>query len=83
MCGATCERVAVDLEGAQVARVYPDHAGPRVGRPLTSSTVWHSTTGVKPSDCARSTSETSASWSSAATTSSARSAPCARASQSW
>ena len=49
----------------------------------TSSSSCASTSGVRPIDSARSISETRAGWSRAATISSARSAPCARASHSW
>ena len=84
MCGSDVrEDAALDLEGAQVAGVDADDLGPASTARATSSMVWHSTSGVRPSDLARSTRETSAFWSRAATMSSARSAPCTRASQSW
>jgi hypothetical protein len=81
--GDALEGGAVDLEGLEVARVDADDPGARVDGALDLVLVCTSTSGVSPMDSARSMRETSASCSRAATMRSARSAPYARASQSW
>ena len=77
------ECASVDLQGLQVTGVDTDDRRPGVDRALTSSAVCTSTSGVSPIDSGPLDEGDQLGSDSAATISSTRSAPAARASKSW